>query len=106
MAQWVAVPVLLGLVIVWAARAALINRLRAAHPEVYYSALGAPRLGQLADRTMRPSKWALQKRFLRFIWTGEFLALGDRVVTFTAMTVAVCEFIIVGSFIVAIAVGK
>ena len=106
MAQWVVVPVLLGLVIVWAARVALINRLKTIHPDVYYSELGAPRLGQLADRTLLPSRWALQKRFSRFIWTGEFLGLGDGVVTFTAITVAVCEFVIVGSFILAIVTGK
>jgi len=106
MTAWVIGPVLLGLVVAWAARDALINRLRASYPDVYYSELGAPRLGQLADRTMRPSKWALQTRFSKFIWSGEFLELGDGVVTFTAITAAVGEFVIVGSFILAIVVGK
>src|SRR5258706_10538220 len=59
----------------WLFRAALLRVLRERHAQIFYSELGAPRIGQLSGYSR--TRWRLQSRLLRFIWTGEFLALKD-----------------------------
>jgi hypothetical protein len=73
--------ILLGVLGALGSRALLLRRLRTRHPSVFVSRLGAPKLRQLAGSTVRHARRQLQWRFLKFLWTGEFLKLRDSAIT-------------------------
>jgi len=76
---------------VWVFRSILLRMLRVRHPSVFFSHLGAPRLGQLASRSLSRPKLNLQWRFLKFVWGGEFLRLRDPVITTVGAASFICD---------------
>lgn len=83
--------VVVGLGGAWLFRALLLRMLRVRHPAVFFSELGAPRLGQLAARSFFGPKWTLQWRFLRFVWRGEFLQLHDPIISSIGAASFICD---------------
>jgi hypothetical protein len=74
--------ILSGLACQWVLLGILLRLLRQKHAAVYFSQLGAPSVTQIASNTrMRRARWNLQWRFMRFLWSFEFLRLRDPVVT-------------------------
>ena len=77
-------------------RAILLRALRTRHPGVFFSELGAPRLGQLAARSLARPMRNLQWRFLKFLWTGEFLRLRDPIISGIGAMTFMFEFATIG----------
>jgi hypothetical protein len=73
----------------WLFRAALLRVLRERHAQIFYSELGAPKLGQLSGYSR--TRWQLQSRLLRFIWTGEFVALNDTRLTIIGLGTGISD---------------
>ena len=74
--------ILSGLLGQWILLGILLRLLRQKHAAVYFSQLGAPSVTQTASNTrMRRVRWNLQWRFMRFLWSFEFLRRRDPAVT-------------------------
>ena len=98
---------LASLAIYWVLVAILVRLLRARHPNVYFSELGAPRLTQLATNyRVSIARWRLQWRFLRFLWGFQFLRLRDSVVSaigVASITVSISTFVFLGLLVSGVA---
>jgi hypothetical protein len=95
-----------GLFLHWLLRAQLLKSLERRHPETFFSVLGAPTPGQLGDRgaVWVASRRNLKRRYLRFLWAFEFLALRDAWVSVLGLGV-IASGAAIAAGLVAVALG-
>ena len=67
---------------------------------MFFTQLGAPTLWQLmTSSVLWQRRWQLQRRFMKFLWRGEYLKLDDGVVSTAGSAAVICDVVVlVGIF--------
>jgi hypothetical protein len=101
-----AVVAVAGLILHWFLRAQLLKSLERRHPATFFSVLGAPTPAQLADRgaIWSTSRRNLKRRYLKFVWTFEFLGLRDAWISALGLGV-VMSGVVIAAGLIAVAMG-